>query len=92
LHPYTIRLRDALGKQREEAGYGTKDDAIERLTQIYGEKKTAPSVAEARRELGQQTVAEYAKQWRPRQRRMTEYSTGWHVDGFINVHIIPRLG
>ncbi|MFF5546273.1 tyrosine-type recombinase/integrase [Streptomyces olivaceoviridis] len=92
-HPYTIRFRDALGKQREEAGFGTQDDAIECLTQIYAEKKkTAPSVAEARRELGQQTVAEYARQWRPRQRRMTEYSTGWHVDSSINVHIIPRLG
>ncbi|MEV0694643.1 tyrosine-type recombinase/integrase [Streptomyces sp. NPDC050388] len=92
-HPYTIRFRDALGKQREEAGYGTQDDAVERLTQIYAEKKkTAPSVAEARRELGQQTVEEYAKQWRPRQRRMTEYSTGWHVDSSINVHIVPRLG
>ncbi|MFI0806386.1 hypothetical protein [Streptomyces echinatus] len=59
-HPYTIRFRDALGKQREEAGYDAQDDVIERLAQIYAEKKrTAPSVAEARRELGQQTVAEY---------------------------------
>ncbi|MFB7075873.1 hypothetical protein [Streptomyces sp. NPDC056290] len=92
-HPYTIRFRDALGKQREEAGYDTQDDAIERLTQIYAEKKTtAPSVAEVRRELAQQTITEYAKQWRPRQRKMTEYSTGWHVDSSINVHIIPRLG
>lgn len=92
-HPYTIRFRDALGKQREESGYGTQDDAIERLTQLYAEKKTtAPSVAEARRELGQQTVEEYAKQWRPRQRKMTEYSTGEHVDSSINVHIVPRLG
>ena len=31
-------------------------------------------------------------QRRPRQRRRTEYSTGWHVDSSINVHIIPRLG
>ncbi|GLW46339.1 integrase [Streptomyces sp. NBRC 14336] len=92
-HPYTIRFRDALGKQREEAGYGTQDDAIERLTQIYAEKRnTAPSVAQARRELGQQTVEEYAKQWRRRQRKMTEYSTGEHVDSSINVHIVPRLG
>ncbi|WP_455569944.1 tyrosine-type recombinase/integrase [Streptomyces tricolor] len=92
-HPYTIRFRDALGKQREESGYDTQDDAIERLTEIYKEKKsTAPSVAEARRELGQQTVEEYAKQWRPRQRKMTEYSTGEHVDSSINVHIVPRLG
>ncbi|MFI9293716.1 hypothetical protein [Streptomyces gardneri] len=68
-HPYSIRFRDALGKQREESGYGTQDDAIERLTQLHAEKKTtAPSVAAARRELGQLTVEEYAKQWRPRQR------------------------
>jgi hypothetical protein len=64
---------------------------IERLTQIYAEKKkTAPSVAEARSELGQQTVAEYVKQWRPRQRRMAEYSMDWHVDSSINVHRPPR--
>ncbi|MFE9116553.1 tyrosine-type recombinase/integrase [Streptomyces sp. NPDC007172] len=49
-------------------------------------------MADARRELGQQTVEEYAKQWRPRQRKMTEYSTGEHVDSSINVHIVPRLG
>nr|WP_268249481.1 hypothetical protein [Streptomyces poonensis] len=92
-HPYTIRFRDALGKQREEAGYGTQDAAIERLTQIYAEKKrTAPSIAEARRALGQQTIAEYARQWLPRQRRMTEYSTGEHVNSSISVHIVPRLG
>ncbi|MEV0580010.1 hypothetical protein [Streptomyces sp. NPDC050392] len=70
-----------------------QDDVIERLTRVYAEKKTtAPSVAAARRELGQQTVEEYAKQWRPLQRKMTDYSTGWHVDSSINVHIVPRLG
>ncbi|MCX5230296.1 site-specific integrase [Streptomyces sp. NBC_00233] len=81
-HPYSIRFRDALGKQREESGYATQDDAM----------TTAPSVAAARRELGQLTVEEYAKQWRPRQRTMTDYSTGEHVDSSINVHIVPRLG
>ncbi|MGQ5597874.1 tyrosine-type recombinase/integrase [Streptomyces sp. ESR1.13] len=92
-HPYTIRFRNGLGKQSEESGFNTQDDAIERLTQIYTEKKrTAPSVAEARRELGQKTVAEYAKEWRSRQRKMTEYSTGEHVGSSLNVHIFPRLG
>lgn len=62
-HPYTIRFRNGLGKQVEEGGFDTQDDAIERLTQIYAEKKrTAPSVAEARRESGQKAVAECAKQ------------------------------
>ncbi|MEV5935258.1 tyrosine-type recombinase/integrase [Streptomyces sp. NPDC052079] len=92
-HPYTIRFRNGMGKQSEESGFGTQDDAIERLTQIYTEKKrTAPSVAEARRELGQKTVTEYAKEWRSRQRKMTEYSTGEHVDSSLNVHIFPRMG
>ncbi|MFJ5830587.1 tyrosine-type recombinase/integrase [Streptomyces sp. NPDC093089] len=96
-HPSSIRFRDALGRQREESGYGTQDDAIERLTQLYAEKKTtAPSVAAARRELGQLTVEEYAKQWRPRQRRMTDYSTGSMSTArstcTINMHIVPRLG
>ncbi|WP_430477517.1 tyrosine-type recombinase/integrase [Streptomyces sp. P11-1] len=92
-HPYSIRFRDALGKQREESGYGTQDDAIERLTQLYVEKKTtAPTVAAAHRLVGQLTVEEYAKQWRPQQRKMTDYSTGWHGDSSINVHIVPCLG
>ncbi|MGP3756794.1 tyrosine-type recombinase/integrase [Streptomyces sp. IBSNAI001] len=92
-HTYSVRFRNALGKQRKETGYRTQDDAIDRLTQIYAEKRTtAPSVAEARRELGQQTVKEYVKGWRLRQRRMTEYSTGQHVDSSINAHIIPLLG
>ncbi|MFF8503196.1 hypothetical protein ACF07L_21445 [Streptomyces anulatus] len=74
-HSCSVRFRDALGNQREESGYGTLDDAIERLTQLYAEKKTtARTVAAARRELGQPTVGEYAKQWRPRQRRMTDCS------------------
>ncbi|MFE3519135.1 tyrosine-type recombinase/integrase [Streptomyces sp. NPDC059166] len=92
-HPYAVRFRDATGRQRQEAGFRTQDDAIERLTRIYAEKRTtAPSIAEARRELGQKTVAEYAQEWRTRQRRLTEYSTGEHVNSSINAHIVPRLG
>ncbi|MFJ7125672.1 hypothetical protein [Streptomyces sp. NPDC098101] len=39
-------------------------------------KATAPSMVAARREPGQ----------------LTHYSIGWHVDGSINVHIVPWLG
>ncbi|WP_435190730.1 hypothetical protein [Streptomyces sp. bgisy126] len=49
-------------------------------------------MAAARRELGQLTVEECVKQWRPRQRKMTDHSTGEHVDSSIDVHIVPRLG
>jgi hypothetical protein len=60
---------------------------------LYADKRaTAPSVAEARRELGQQTIRGYAETWLPRQRRMTEYSTKENVLSSLNVHIIPALG
>ncbi|SFD64591.1 Site-specific recombinase XerD [Streptomyces aidingensis] len=92
-HPYTVRFRDALGKQREEAGYSTQDGAIERLTELYAErKKTSPTVAETRRELGQRSIEEYAETWLPRQRKMTEYSTAQHVASYFKVHINPALG
>ncbi|MGX1248380.1 hypothetical protein RKD48_000891 [Streptomyces ambofaciens] len=85
------RFRNGPGKQVEEGGFDTQDDAIERLTQIYVEKKhTAPSVAEVRRKLGQKTVSEYAKQWLPRQRRMTEYLTGDHVGSALSTSISFR--
>ncbi|KOG07015.1 MULTISPECIES: hypothetical protein [Streptomyces] len=35
-HPYSIRFRDALGKQREESGFGTQDEAIERYAEKHG--------------------------------------------------------
>ncbi|MGX5211102.1 hypothetical protein ACWKT3_20895 [Streptomyces violaceus] len=90
--PARVHGSDSLGEQRKEAAYGRQDDVIVRLTQIYGEKKkSAPSVAGARRELGQLTVTEYAKQLQPRQRRVAEHSRGWHVDSSINVRIIPDL-
>ncbi|MFD7553241.1 tyrosine-type recombinase/integrase [Streptomyces sp. NPDC059835] len=49
-------------------------------------------MAEARRELGQKTVKEYAETWLPRQRKMTDYSTAQHVGSYIKVHINPALG
>jgi hypothetical protein len=41
-HPYTIRFRNGLGRQTEEGGFRTQDDAIERLTEIYGEEAHGP--------------------------------------------------
>ncbi|MFF4860996.1 hypothetical protein ACFY3J_04505 [Streptomyces sp. NPDC001231] len=69
-------------------GRGTST-TVERLTQIYAEKqRTEPS---ARRELGRRTVAEYAKQWRPRRRRMIEYSAARHVDSSIKARCLGEL-
>lgn len=36
------------GCSREEAGFGTQDEAIERLTQIYAEKKNTEGPRRAR--------------------------------------------
>ncbi|MBL3670541.1 phage integrase SAM-like domain-containing protein [Streptomyces sp. M2CJ-2] len=92
-HACTIRFRDARGKQREETGYRTQDAAVERLTEPYADrKKTAPSVAEARRGPGQQTTEEYARTWLPRQRRMTEYSTAKSLASHFKVQINPVIG
>ncbi|WP_406357175.1 hypothetical protein OHB56_32545 [Streptomyces sp. NBC_01635] len=92
-HACTIRFRDARGKQREETGYRTQDAAVERLTELYADrKKTAPSVAEARRELGQQRIEEYAQTWLPRQRQMTEYSTAKTLASHFKVQINPVIG
>jgi hypothetical protein len=38
-HPYKIRYRSAAGKQMEESGFATQDDAIERLTDVYKAKE-----------------------------------------------------
>ncbi|MFD5662091.1 tyrosine-type recombinase/integrase [Streptomyces hirsutus] len=92
-HLYTIRFRDARGKQSEESGYRNQDAAIDRLTEIYFDrKKSSPAVAEARRELGQQTIEEYAKTWLPRQRKITEYSTGRNLASHFKVQINPIIG
>ncbi|WP_406357218.1 site-specific integrase [Streptomyces sp. NBC_01635] len=92
-HAYTIRFRDARGKQREETGYRTQDAAVERLTELYADrKKMSPSVAEARRELGHQTIEEYARTWLPRQRQMTEYSTAKNLASHFKVQINPVIG
>lgn len=89
-YPYTIRFRNGLGTGRggrvRHAGC-----AIDRLPQIYAEKKHGAVCRGSAPGAGQKTVAEYAKQWRRRQRRMTAYSTGEHVNSSINGHIIPRL-
>jgi hypothetical protein len=42
-HLYGVRYRDAAGKQVEESGFVTQDDAIRRLTDVYNAKRAAPA-------------------------------------------------
>ncbi|MEU7382002.1 hypothetical protein AB0A91_18785 [Streptomyces sp. NPDC042207] len=55
-------------------------------------KKTAPSVAEARRQLGQQTMEECAQAWLPRQRKKTEYSTAKTLASHFRAQINLVIG
>ncbi|MEU4203962.1 site-specific integrase [Streptomyces sp. NPDC026294] len=91
-HSYVIRYRDASGKQREEGGYSTQDEAIARLNALYAEKRSTPAdVVEQRRELGEMRFAAFATEWWERQRHLSE---GSHrvVKPSLHNWLIPRLG
>ncbi|WP_258382379.1 N-terminal phage integrase SAM-like domain-containing protein [Streptomyces sp. NTH33] len=49
-------------------------------------------MAEARRELGRQTMEEYARTWLPRQRKTTEYSTAKTLASRFRAQINPVIG
>lgn len=90
-HPYSIRFRDGTGRQREETGYPTQDDALERLAKLYSEKRTTSAQqAELKRELGKNRFGEYASTWLARQRH---YATGSvrTVNQLLDNQILPVL-
>ncbi|GGU75865.1 integrase [Streptomyces albospinus] len=90
-HPYAIRYRDASGRQREETGYSTQQGALDRLTEIYNEKRNTPrQQAELKRELGKQRFGEYASAWLARQRHYTAGSTRT-VNTLLQGQILPAL-
>ncbi|MFF1916040.1 hypothetical protein ACFVYE_31530 [Streptomyces sp. NPDC058239] len=61
---YPVPQRSGAGRQCEESGYPTQDDALDRLTQIYKEKRsTSAQPAEMKRTLGNQRFGEYADTW-----------------------------
>ncbi|WP_106975952.1 hypothetical protein [Streptomyces flavochromogenes] len=90
-HPYAIRFRDGTGRQREETGYPTQDDALDRLTQVYREKRSTPvQQAEMKRTLGKQRFGEYAGTWLPRQRHYAP-GTVRTVNRLLDSQILPAL-
>ncbi|ANP56562.1 integrase [Streptomyces griseochromogenes] len=93
-HLYKIRYRSAAGNQLEETGFATQDDAIERLTEIYKEKKAARQSqpkAERIRKYGAMRFEEYAEEWRAGQRHLAVGSLR-HLDSLLEHHIYPTLG
>lgn len=90
-HAYTIRFRDAAGRQREESGLGTQQAALDRLTELYEEKRNTPrQQAELKREIGKQRFGEYASAWLGRQRHYAPGSTRT-TSGLLERQILPVL-
>ncbi|MFF2503598.1 tyrosine-type recombinase/integrase [Streptomyces sp. NPDC058067] len=90
-HPYSIRYRDAAGRQREEGGYATQDDALEQLAKLYRDKRTVPAQqAEMKRTLGKQRFGEYASTWLGRQRHYAN-GTVRTVNQLLNTQLLPPL-
>lgn len=91
-HPYAIRFRDATGRQREETGLSTQQDALDRLTELYNEKRSTPRQhAELKRELGKQRFGEYASEWLTRQRHYAVGTTRT-VEQLLRSQVLPVLG
>ncbi|MFB7608155.1 hypothetical protein [Streptomyces gardneri] len=90
-HPYAIRYRDATGRQREETGYATQQDALDRLTKVCRGKQDAPQQqALEKRELGKQRFGEYCSTWLPRQRHFAP-GTVRTVTQLLDNHVLPSL-
>ncbi|WP_456302500.1 tyrosine-type recombinase/integrase [Streptomyces tendae] len=93
-HEYKIRYRGATGKQAEESGFANQDRAIDRLTEIYKEKKSAPqsqSKAERIEKYRAMRFAEYAEEWKAGQRHLAAASVR-HLDSLLEHHVYPVLG
>ncbi|MET8184064.1 tyrosine-type recombinase/integrase [Streptomyces sp. NPDC005336] len=91
-HPYAIRFRDATGRQREETGFPTQQDALDQLTKIYNEKRTTPRQhAELKREIGKQRFGEYASDWLGRQRHYAVGSTRT-TKQILRTQLLPVVG
>ncbi|MFB8138883.1 hypothetical protein [Streptomyces parvus] len=75
----------------EETGFRTQDDALDRLTNVYSEKRSTPGrQAELKRELGKQRFGQYASSWLTRQRHYAPGSIRT-VSQLLDNQILPSL-
>ncbi|MFF3129871.1 hypothetical protein ACFVRD_48775 [Streptomyces sp. NPDC057908] len=92
-HLYKIRYRSATGKQMEESGFSTQDQAIRRLTDVYKAKKAVPrnqAKAERVAKYGSMRFGEYAAEWRAGQRDLAPASVR-HLGSLLEHHLLPAL-
>ncbi|MEV5880693.1 site-specific integrase [Streptomyces sp. NPDC052101] len=93
-HGYKIQYRNAAGRQNEESGFATQDRAIERLLEIYNEKKTAASRSQSKAEriqkYGAMRFEEYVEEWKAGQRHLAVSSVR-PLDSLLEHHFYPAL-
>lgn len=90
-HPYTIRFRNAAGRQTEESGYRTQQAAVDRLTELYHQKRSTPqAAAQEARELGQKSFKSYTEEYISKRR---DWGESRHIGArsSLNKHIYPEL-
>ncbi|PJN25670.1 site-specific integrase [Kitasatospora sp. CB02891] len=92
-HEYTIRYRNAAGRQVEESGFSTSEKAKTRLAEIYQERKYNPHNqrrAERLQKYGPMQFHEYAAEWRKSQRALGPASLR-HLDSLLENHLLPAF-
>ncbi|MFJ2734966.1 tyrosine-type recombinase/integrase [Streptomyces sp. NPDC087317] len=90
-HPYTIRFRNAAGRQTEESGYRTQQAAVDRLTEIYQQRRSTPqAAAQEAHELGQKQFKTYAEDYIAKRRDWSE-SRSAGASSSLGKHIYPEL-
>ncbi|WP_406499690.1 tyrosine-type recombinase/integrase [Streptomyces sp. NBC_00846] len=81
------------GKQVQESGFSTQDQAIQRLTGFYKAKKEVPrdqAKAERVAKYGAMQFGEYAAEWKAGQRDLSPASVR-HLDSLLEHHLLPAL-
>lgn len=90
-HTYVIRYRDVTGRQCEETGYATQTSALDRLNQLYEEKRSTPrQKADLKRQIGKQRFGQYASTWLTRQRHYVPGSVR-SINQVLNSQVFPVL-
>ncbi|MGY0459563.1 tyrosine-type recombinase/integrase [Kitasatospora sp. cg17-2] len=92
-HEYTIRYRNASGRQTEESGFTTQELAKSRLAEVYHARKSSPmSVHKAERikKYGSMQFAAYTADWLKGQRHQSP-TTLRNTESTLKNHLFPAF-
>ncbi|WP_435652609.1 hypothetical protein [Kitasatospora purpeofusca] len=92
-HEYTIRYRNASGRQTEESGFTTQELAKSRLAEVYHARKSSPmSVHKAERikKYGSMQFAAYTADWLKGQRHQSP-TTLRNTESTLKNHLLPAF-